>query len=160
MLTGDQIQESIDVKTLLDTTTDFLRFVTEYFQIISRSGPHIYHSALLLSPLSSIVRKLYGQYINSPVSRVVSGLPNLWDSCTASADMTTAVRHAVWSPCGQFLAVCFTDMVGIWDSTTLAGVSDLRPPTNLAKATPGSLAFSPDGCLLACTYDPVREPDL
>jgi hypothetical protein len=90
----------------------------------------------------------------------VTGIPASWDSCTAILGTTTEVRHAVWSLCGQFVAVSFANGAGIRDSTTLGKVSDLRPPSSLEKFTPKSLAFSPNGRLLACTFDPVREPNL
>lgn len=43
----------------LDLTNDCSRFVTQYFGIISISAPHIYHSALVLTPRKSIVQELY-----------------------------------------------------------------------------------------------------
>jgi len=67
------------VASLLNTATDCLHFVTKFFEVISQSAPHIYHSALLLAPQSSIVRKLYSQEINSIVRRVVTGVPSSWD---------------------------------------------------------------------------------
>jgi len=159
IFTGSQIQVPIDVNPLLNTTADCLRFVTEFFEVISQSAPHIYHSALLLAPKSSVVQKLYGEQVCSP-ARVVTGIPASWDSCTASLGDASAVSHATWSPHGQFVAVCFQDRVGIRDSTTLERVSDLRLPTSLTRVTPDSLAFSPDGHLLACTYHPVVEPNM
>jgi WD40 repeat protein len=126
--------------------------VTEFFEVISQSGPHIYHSALQLAPQSSVVRKLYGQQFCSSVSKVVTGVPSSWDSCTASAGATTEVWHAVWSPCGQFIAASLVGRIEVRDSSTLERVSVLKHPGNLAEATPESLAFSPDGRLIACTY--------
>ena len=134
--------------------------MTEFFEVISKSAPHIYHSALLLAPESSLVRELYHKQIPSPSARIVTGIPASWDACTATIGATSEVRHAVWSPCGQFVAVCFVDGVGVQDSTTLERVSSLLPPTSLGSVTPKSMTFSPDGRLLACTYDPVREPNM
>ena len=85
--------------------------MTEFFDIISKSGPHIYHSALQLTPQSSIVWKLYSQQIHSPVLKVVAGVPASWDSCTASAGAPAGVEHATWSPCGLFVAVVFEGTV-------------------------------------------------
>ena len=158
-LTCTQIQIPIDVNPLLHTTADCLRFVTEFFEVISQSAPHIYHSALLLAPPSSVVQKLYGEMVCSP-ARVLTGIPDSWDSCTASLGGTTGVNDAAWSPCGKFVAICFEDRVGVQDSTTLERVSDLRLPTGLVRFTPESLAFSPDGHMLACTYEPVVEPNV
>ena len=50
--------------------------------------------------------------------------------------------------------------MAVQDSTTLERVSDLRLPAGPVEFTPVSLAFSPDGCLLACTYDLVAEPNM
>jgi hypothetical protein len=40
---------------LLDTAKDCFRFVIKFFEPINVSATHIYHSALELTPLSSIV---------------------------------------------------------------------------------------------------------
>ena len=152
IFTKSWIQVSVDVSTLLDTAADCLRFVTEFFDIISKSGPHIYHSALQLTPQSSIVWKLYSQQIHSPVLKVVAGVPASWDSCTASAGAPAGVEHATWSPCGLFVAVVFEGTVQIQDSNTLERVSVLKPPAYPIHPFPKFLAFSPSGCLLACSY--------
>ena len=160
MLTSSQIQVPTDVDPLLNTTADCLHFVTKFFDAIGQSAPHIYHSALLLAPKSSVVRKLYGQQICSPAVRVITGIPASWDSCTATLGTIYSIYGAVWSPCGKFIAARFmdqVDVVEVWDSTTLERVSGLRPPTMPVNVTPHSLAFSPNGHLLACTYSPARE---
>jgi hypothetical protein len=154
VLTQSQIQASTDVATLLDTAVDLLRFVTEFFEIISQSASHIHH-ALLLSPQSSVVRKLYGRYIHPSVSKTVTNIPTSWDSCTTSAGATIEVNHAVWSPCDQLIAIGWVDRVELRNSNTLKIVSILKPsslPETRIPVVPKSLAFSPDGCMLACTY--------
>ena len=90
----------------------------------------------------------------------MTGIPTSWDSCTATLETTANVSHTVWSPCGKFIAAIFdggVDIVGVWDSTTLERVSNLRPPTTPVIFTTQSLAFSPDGHLLACAYRPISE---
>ena len=91
----------------------------------------------------------------------MTGIPASWDSSAATLGTTVDVRSTVWSPCGRFIAANFTHgvEVGVWDSTTLERVSDLRPPTMPVKVTPYSLAFSPNGHLLACIYNPVLGPN-
>jgi WD40 repeat protein len=145
-----QIEVSVDGNSLLDTATDCLRFVTEFFEVISQSAPHIYHSALQLVPQSSIIWELYSQQISSPIARVVTGVPASWDSCTASAGVKAEDNHAVWSPCGKFLAVGSVGGVEIRDSNTLEELSTLR--LQEAGDIVKSLAFSPNGCLLACIF--------
>ena len=152
VLTQRQIKLFVDVDSLPDTTVDFLRFVTEFFDVIRQSGPHIYHSALLLTPQSSVVRKLYSHQTGSPVSKVVCGIPISWDSCTASAGAKGVVLHIAWSPCGRFIAVGFKDGIQIQDSNTLEGLSVFNTPHNLFAPSLGFLAFSPDGRLLAYAH--------
>ena len=154
MLTQNQSQLSIDVGPLLNTTVDCLRFVTEFFDVIRQSGPHIYHSALLLAPQSSIVHHLYCQQINSPVTRVLNGFPASWDSCIASAGTEAVVEHAVWSPCGQSVAVGFGDTVQVQDSNTLERLSALKHSGDFPQIHI-PLVFSPNGKLLACIWRSV-----
>ena len=157
MLTQSQICISTNINTalVLSTAADCLRFVTEFFEVISQSGPHIYHSALQLAPRSSIVWKLYGQQFCTPVARVMTGIPNSWDLCTASTAAETNGCSPVWSPCGKFIAVGSVGGVKIQDSNTLEKLSVLRLPNT--EATVESLTFSPDGCLLACPYTTSRR---
>ena len=148
---------SVDIKPLLDTTADFLRFTTEFFEVISQSGPHIYHSALALSPQSSIIWRLYSHQVCSPVERVVTGVPASWGSCTASIQATDGDddRCVTWSPSGQSIAVVLDWEVEIRDPITLQRISVFKTPSSLSNSgdIPGCLAFSPNGLLLAWSYD-------
>ena len=156
MQAESQVQASVDVNLLLNATGDYLRFVTEFFEIISQSGTHIYHSAIQLAPRSSIVRKLYNEHIHSPMLKIVTGVPDLWDSCTASVGARSSFRDADWSPCGRFIAVCrdyLPNEVGkieVRDSDTLEMVSVLQPPPGKYYGHFRLPAFSSDGRLLAC----------
>ena len=145
-----QIKVSVDLKALLDTATDFLCFVTEFFEVISESAPHIYHSALPLAPTSSIIQELYRQQIFS-VGKVVTGIPTSWDSCMAISAATFRLHDAIWSPCGQWIAAGLGSVIEVWDSTTLKISYILKPP-GLEDHYPDHLAFSPDGHLLICAY--------
>src|SRR5882757_985430 len=117
ILTQSQIQVPVDSNPLLDMTADCLRFVTQFFDVIRQSAPHVYHSALLLAPQSSVVRKLYGNQISS-AARVVNGIPSSWDSRAVTYKTTNEVSCVAWSQCGQFIALS-SDSVEIRDSTTL-----------------------------------------
>ena len=150
MLTTNQIRASTNIMILLNTVTDCLRFVTEFFDLISKSAPHIYHSALLLTPQSSIIWKLYGQHVYSPMAKIVAGIPISWDSCTAS--IAGINDNAVWSPCGQLITTVYWDKIQIWSSITLENISTLTHPSDLSDPFLKSLTFSPDGNLLACSF--------
>ena len=145
-----QIKAPVDLTTLLDTATDGLRFVTEFFEVISKSAPHIYHSALPLTPPLSIIRKLYSEQIPSG-ARVVTGIPASWDSCIAMAGAASELYHATWSPCGQYIAVGSGSGIEVRDSTTLEVSYVLKPPSFL-DLFQHFLTFSPDGHLLICVY--------
>ena len=151
VLTQSQIEALSDAFTPLGTAADCLRFVTEFFEVISQSPRHIYHSALVLAPQSSVVRKLYDRYI-PPVLNAMSDIPISWDSRTASAGFTTGAIHGMWSPDGRFFAVDRAD--GVELRTTESVLSILNPPKSTPgmPVTPQSLIFSPDGDMLACTY--------
>ena len=129
--------------------------MTEFFEVISESAPHIYHSALPLAPESSIIRKLYGQQI-SAAARVVAGIPSSWDLCTAIAGATSEPGHAIWSPCGQYIAAGLEKDIEIRDSTTLEMSRVLRPP-DFENFNPNFLAFSPGGRLLIRAYEKTRS---
>ena len=150
------VQVSADIISLLDTAGDYLRFVTEFFEVISQSGTHIYHSAMQLAPRSSSVRKLYNRHTHSPKLKIVTGVPDLWDSCTASAGDTNGAKHAVWSSCGRFTAVLLGSTgqyrVEVRNPITLEVVSILQPPPSDYNTFLILPAFSLDGRLLACGH--------
>ena len=131
---------------------DCSRFVTRHFEIISTSSPHIYHTALVLTPRESIIQKMYKPHAQ-PFVRVVHGVPVLWDSHTAAATCPSAIDTAVWSPCNKFIAISFRDTtraeikVEILDSVALQRLQNLEflPGTPLYSEV---LIFSPDSRML------------
>ena len=129
------------MSTTLDLVRDYLHFITTFFEVIHISAPHIYHSALPLSPQTSIVHKLYKQYA-CPFARVVRGLPILWEPSTVT-EITTTIS-ITWSPCSSFIAVARSGSVDILDPATLYQLSTIEHPLSY----PNHLSISPDGCLL------------
>ena len=123
----------------LDLANDCSLFVTRHFEIISTSSPHIYHSALTLTPRESIVRKLYQSHAQ-PFVRVVCGLSASWDSKAAASSLGIYVCSAVWSPCNRFIAIGSPSLVSILDSATLQRIQCLNLPNELP---PKAIAFSP-----------------
>ena len=158
MLTQSQLQAPINANTLLNTTTDCLHFVTEFFEVISQSTSHIYHSALPLTPQSSIVQKLYNQHIYSPMVRVLTGIPASWDSCIASVGYENSNNCAIWSPCGQLVVAAFDTNIQIHKLNTLERVSTLTSPHD-RPPFPTCFTFSPGGHLLACSFVQYNQSD-
>ena len=138
---------------------DCSRFVTQHFEIISASSPHIYHSALVLTPMESAVRKLYKSHAQ-PFVRVVHGLPALWDSNTATATSRFEINLAVWSPCNRFIAISPAQgmTVDVLDSETLQRLQSLefaQCPSSSHRA----IAFSPDSRMVTYFTHSYMHPD-
>ena len=135
---------------LLDTAQDFLHFVTKFFEPISVSATHIYHSALELCPTSSIVRKLYYDRYHgiTRFPRVVIGIPDSWDP-TLYVSSKDHYKGCRWSPCGRFIAARTEAIVEIRNQLTFQLLAVLQSPEKPSTLT-GPLGYSPDGRSLAC----------
>ena len=138
---------------ILNMARDYFHFVTKFFEPISVSATHIYHSTLELSPLSSIVRRLYyHQRHTSP--RVIFGKQDSWDQwLTASSrgSRWDRSRCCAWSPCGQFIAVGYKHGMEIYDSLSLEHLSTLMP-TKSDWGSMDQLAYSMDGRSVASAF--------
>jgi len=134
---------------LLDTARDYFQFVTRFFEVIKVSATHIYHSALELSPTSSIIRKLYYHCRVTCLPKVVIGTPESWAQSIAISGKDDYNRLCIWSPCGQFVAASTRRAVEIRNQLTLELITVLQPPETIPGLT-GPLAYSPDGCSIAC----------
>ena len=120
-----------------------------YFESINVSAVHIYHSALELSPLSSVVRQLYYHQRHTPFPHVVTGTPGSWNQGIKIGDgLGSNYRRFTWSPCGQLIAAGHAGGVEIRDQRSSELLSTLRPTEPPSHFT-DSLAYSPDGHSLA-----------
>ena len=108
----------VQVSTTLDLVRDYFRFVITFFEPISISAQHIYHSALPLSPQMSTVRELYAHYA-CPLARVVQGLPTSWGAVFATMHYDDMDNKAAWSPCSRFIAVHRSSTIEVLDAVTL-----------------------------------------
>jgi len=153
---------AVDQK-LLDTARDYFHFVTKFFEVIKLSAPHIYHSALELSPKSSIIWKHYHyQLLQHPRPRVVYGAPSSWNQPSI---IDRGYGSSAWSPCGQFFSVQTPTSVEVWNALTIEKCSDLQiTKTHLWNYycspdvfvySPDMLAYSPDGSSLAGCFGSV-----
>ena len=146
---------------LLDVAQDCFRFVTRCFEPISLSATHIYHSALELCPISSIVWELYYDQCHGTTRfpRVVMGALDSWDP-TISVSGENDYESCTWSPCGRFVAAQTIKSVEIRSQLTFELITSLRSAYGLGSST-GPLAYSPDGRSLARGFpDPVVICDI
>ena len=130
--------------------------MTKIFNPISVSAVHIYHSALELSPLSSIVRRSYYHRRHTSFPRVVVGVADPWDETAYLCNAHNSGSYT-WSPCGRFVAALANSRVQIWDAFSSEMVSTL---TGFDGAIDCGLAYSPDGRSLACLSDTLRIWDI
>ena len=136
----------------LDLINDFSRFTIAFFEVISTSAPHIYHSTLPLSPKNSAVHKLYEPYAR-PLARVVQGIPMSWEPVAATVRHRGYIWAATWSPCSRLIAVsCEPTTIEILDAVTLARLHTFKP-----RSPHGWLSFSPDSHLLTQFSDDHQE---
>ena len=134
----------MQVSPTFNLVGDYSRFVIAFFEVISMSAPHIYHSALLLSPQTSVTRRLYKQYAN-PFARVVHGLPESWEPISASMNLDNFKGNTAWSPCGKFIAIAKWGSTEILDAVTLNQLKTFESPHTSSIL---GLSFTPDGCFL------------
>ncbi|KAF9649807.1 hypothetical protein BDM02DRAFT_1756512 [Thelephora ganbajun] len=142
------LQEVSGNGELVDTARDYSHFVVTFFEPISVSATHIYHSALELSPLSSIVRKQYYHQRHSSLPRVIVGTRESWEGGIVIPSKNHCFSYT-WAPCGQFIATQSREAMEIRDSLSLELLSTLRPVKPIRHAYMSLLAYSTDGRFIA-----------
>ena len=137
----------IQVSPTLNLVQDCFRFVLAFFEVISISAPHIYHSALLLSPQLSVIRRLYGRYAR-PLARIIQGLQVSWDPVVATVYRDTYADVVTWSPCGRLVAVAWrgSRTIEVLDGVTLKPLNVFISPRYGSRNS--WLSFSLDSRLL------------
>ena len=100
---------------LLNIAKDYFHFVTKFFEVINISSPHIYHSALEISPESSIIRELYHNQYPNTTPWVVCGVPHSWSQPPTIRDH---YQSYTWLPCGNFFSMQTPASVDIQDALT------------------------------------------
>ena len=128
--------------------------MTKFFEPISLSATHIYHSILELCPISSTVRRLYYRQRRpfTPRPRVVIGAPDSWDQSVSISNKDYEYGFCIWSPCGRFVAVQTAESVEIRDQLTFELLTTLQL-TETMQRFKGPLAYSPDGRSIVCGSD-------
>ena len=132
--------------------------MTGFFEIISKSAPHIYHSTLPLSPPTSIVRTLYERHA-LPLVRIAHGLPTLWEPSIAATKFSSPIDTVVWSPCNKLVAIARGKSkapIEILDAVTLWRFTILNFPSGEMGRTRW-LVFSPNARLLTWFGEKPRQ---
>ena len=137
---------------LLDIAEDCFQFVTKFFEVINVSATHIYHSALELCPVSSIIRDLYyhRRIVHSP--KILFGTPDSWTKTIGISGKDGYDGSCIWSPCGRFVAAQMGGAVEIRSQLTLELITTFHP-TETIPHLKSPLAYSPDGRSIACASD-------
>lgn len=120
---------------------DMEKFVATFAPVISQSTPHIYVSALPLSPRDSITRKQYTKLYSNML--IVSGGQKSWPAIQQVITTHTKLINAVtFSPDGRRIGSGSRDMaIIVWDAETGELVGE---PMRGHNAPITSVAFSPD----------------
>ncbi|EIW78261.1 TolB C-terminal domain-containing protein [Coniophora puteana RWD-64-598 SS2] len=144
--------ESFDHKSEAMTLLyELQKLILEFFDCISVSALHVYHSALPFVPTTTRLRAVYGLALQAANVEVEEGLDTEWDFCHRTIECLRAKAVSV-SPDGEWAAVASEQGVLIWDMTTGLLITTVSQ-TPVCK----TLAFSPDGRFLAFgTFSPRR----
>ena len=142
----------------LNLVRDYVRFIITFFEAINTSAPHIYHSAIFLSPRTSITHEMHKQHAR-PLARIVQGISDSWEPVVATANFDEDLNEAVWSPCNRFIAVATSKFAEVLDAVTLSRLSIFDHSSYISSHQ--LLGFSPDSrCLTLFTGERLVSWDL
>ena len=135
---------------LFAIVNDSERFVLRFFDVIEASAPHIYDSALLWSPASSLVRGLYRVQIPQEV-KLFNAVEESWDACTREVQVADEQVDAImFSHKDDLIAVANDTCVKIFEVMTGKGRGTFK--SHAWYSYSWSLAFSPDDTVLVVGY--------
>ena len=122
---------------------DAIKFVTTFFQPIAHSAPHIYISALPMSPSGSLIAEMYSGHITGVVS-LERGKQLQWPSINSVLQgHAEGVTSVAFSPDGKYIVSGSEDKnIRMWDAQTGKLVA---APFEGHTGSVTSVAFSPDG---------------
>jgi WD40 repeat protein len=131
--------------TLYDLATDCLRLSMHFFHPIQQCAQQVYHTALPLSPTSSLLRNSYAQnVIDNQLSRATAFLraPYEWGLLLRTINVRPGRLMCIATSGERIVAAC-EDVTNVYDAVTLVLQQSLRIPETVTK-----IQGSPDGSTL------------
>ncbi|KAG6834906.1 hypothetical protein H0H93_006522, partial [Arthromyces matolae] len=93
------------------------QFAMQFREPVQRSASHIYHSALPLSPLESILHKSHSKALESEV-KILLGRSPAWSSADMFFAGFIACSHLHFSNTGKLLAITHSRRLSVYDTTS------------------------------------------
>ncbi|EJD02398.1 WD40 repeat-like protein [Fomitiporia mediterranea MF3/22] len=127
---------------LISTASDLYRFTMAFQEPMTISAPHIYISALLWTPLKSMVASRCYKSFNSQHC-IVKGVNEHWSANLHTMAIDAAANCVAYAPDGRHIVSGCTDKrIHILDAQT---GTHTRPPLEGHQGSINSVAYSPDG---------------
>jgi len=142
---GVKVDAQVLTAPLYGVVTDCLRLTMHFFHPIQQCAQQIYHTALPLSPTSSLLRSSCLQsVIDNQLSCVTtfSGIPSTWGLLLRAIDIRSRQLTCIATSMERIITAC-EEVVDIYDAITFVPQQSLHTPEAVTK-----IQTSPDGSIL------------
>ncbi|KZP18430.1 WD40 repeat-like protein [Athelia psychrophila] len=128
---------------------DGIKFTRAFMSVILESAPHIYVSAILFAPSTSIISQQYTCIMGNTLRASTSSRSD-WPSCEQAIDASEIVLSVAFSPEGDRVASGTGRTIQVWNAHTGELVAG---PFKGHEGPVNSIAFSHDGARIASGSD-------